>query len=83
MQLQRRLAGRQAEQRVPELVVAKHAVLVAVRVPYDQTWQCQAPFTLNPPTSTFSRDPSRVWESITTLGIEVGSSLPSPKPEEL
>ena len=33
LQLQRRLAGGQAEQRVPELVVAKHAVLIAVRVP--------------------------------------------------
>jgi hypothetical protein len=32
-QLQRSLARRQAEQRVPELVIAEHAVLVAVRVP--------------------------------------------------
>lgn len=34
LQLQRRLAGGQAKQRVPELVVAKHAVLVAIRVPF-------------------------------------------------
>ena len=41
LQLQRRLAGRQAEQRVPELIVAKHAVLVAVWVSFDRTQQCQ------------------------------------------
>ena len=36
LQLQRRLAGGQAEQRVPKLVVAEHAVLVAVRVPFNR-----------------------------------------------